>query len=345
LNTPGAPPAAGLADEYDAALGLGVTFVDPAVNLRVTPLANGGAPPNEFMDIVIGNPGPTLGLNLQLLTNYISAGNGNGVVDTNECNVLDLVLTNAGAAEVTGIQATLTTTTPGVIVAQRSATYTNMPPGAVATNQPAFQVSVMPNFVCGTPINFALIIRADQGTLTNRFTRLTGVVGTPVRFDNFNVYPIPDDNLVGTNSPFVVSNFNSAVAKVSVALHIDHTFDADLRLYLISPDGITNALAINQGGSANNYGVGCQDNFRTIFDDDAGVPVTAGFAPFLGADQPEERLAVFTGRSGTNVNGTWQVRVVDEFAIDLGSIQCWSLYLSPSLCDDGGGQCPGVDLC
>ena len=344
INTPGGSPQAGTASDFDAALSLGSTFVDSAVNFKITPLTKGGSLPNEYLDVLVGDPGPVFGLNLVLVTNYISAGNANGVVDTNECNNLDLVIANGGSTDVTGIEATLTTTTTGVIVAQRSSTYTNLPPGAIATNQPSFRISTAPTFICGTPLDFTLVIKADQGSVTNRFSLASGIPATPLRYDNFNVYSIPDSNRAGTNSPVVVSNFNTAVAKVAVALHLTHTFDADLRLELISPEGITNILAANQGGSGDNYGLGCQDNFRTIFDDDVTNSVTTGLAPFFGTFQPEEPLAVFVGKSGTNVNGIWRLRVVDEAAIDIGAIQCWSLYLSPASCLDGGGQCPGVDL-
>src|SRR5204863_1906140 len=94
-----------------------------------------------------------------------------------------------------------------------------------------------------------------------------------------------------------------------------------------------------------NYGSSCSpDAARTTFDDNTNTPIASGSAPFTGGFRPDQALSVFIGKSGTNVNGTWQLHVVDQAPVDVGTIDCWSLILTPSLCSDGGGQCPGVDL-
>src|ERR1035438_860334 len=49
-----------------------------------------------------------------VVSNYVFGGNGNGIIDYNECNNLNLILANVGTAAATGISATLSTTTPGV---------------------------------------------------------------------------------------------------------------------------------------------------------------------------------------------------------------------------------------
>ena len=67
-------------------------------------------------------------------------------------------------------------------------------------------------------------------------------------------------------------------------------------------------------------------------------------APFVGSFRPSKPLSVFTGKSGTNVNGVWQLRATDEGQFDTAAIHCWSLSITPTLCVDGGGQCPGADL-
>src|SRR5262249_50165994 len=45
-------------------------------------------------------------------TNVIFGGNGNGLIEFNECNNMTIVLTNIGRADATGVRATLSTTTP-----------------------------------------------------------------------------------------------------------------------------------------------------------------------------------------------------------------------------------------
>ena len=39
------------------------------------------------------------------------------------------------------------------------------------------------------------------------------------------------------------------------------------------------------------------------------------------------------------MNGVWKLRVSDQTITDVGTLQCWSLELSPIACFDGGGQC------
>lgn len=280
---------------------------------------------------------------LVLHTNYLTGGNGNGVIDFNECNTLSLVLTNVGTTNITGIRATLSTTNAGVIIAQPVSAYADIPVGGSAENQVPFKISTFPSFVCGTPIDFTLVAKSDQTVATNTFRLLTGVQGTPLRFDNSTPLPIPDGS--ETSSVIVVSNVNSALSKVTVGLYITHPYDMDLLLQLISPDGTTNTLSASNGGYGQNYGGGCSpDSSRTVFDDDASLPISVGAPPFIGSYQPQTPLSVFIGKAGTNVNGTWRLRLVDQYAMDAGTLQCWSLFLSPAQCKDGGGECPGSDL-
>src|SRR5439155_482612 len=103
----------------------------------------------------------------------------------------------------------------------------------------------------------ALLIKCDQLTTTNQVRLSSGLPIPPVRFDNFTPADIPDAVPAGTNSLMVVSNVLSAISKVTVALHITHTFDSDLLLQLISPDGVTNTLSAHNGSAGDNYGNSC----------------------------------------------------------------------------------------
>ena len=191
------------------------------------------------------------------------------------------------------------------------------------------------------PIDFTLVAKCDQLTSTNQFRLPTGVPGTPLQFDNSVPVPIPD--LGEASSPVTVSGITSALSTVTASLYMTHTFDADLLLQLISPDGTTNTLSANNGSFGNNYGAACSpDSARTTFDDAALTPIASGTPPFVGTFQPQTPLSVFIGKSGTNVNGTWRLRAVDQAGQDVGTIQCWSLFLSPAHCIDGGGECPGL---
>jgi len=109
-----------------------------------------------------------------------------------------------------------------------------------------------------------------------------------------------------------------AVLDVDVQLDITHTWVADLELWLQAPDGTLVELSTANGGAGDDYA-------GTVFDDEAGVAITAGAAPFTGAFQPEGSLADF---DGLDAAGTWSLLVTDTFvAADDGTLNSWSLTL------------------
>ncbi len=282
---------------------------------------------------------------LTIYTNIISGGNGNGIIDYNECNDFSLVLTNLGTTNATTVFGVLSTTTPGVLIVQSTSLYPNIAVGGVGTNLTAFKISTSPVFVCGTPVELTLVLKSDQITTTNQFTLGSGTLGIPVRFDNNSIVYIPESNILGATSTIVVSNLTSVLMNVTVSLSILQPDVGDLVLNLIGPDGTTTLLSLLNGGVGSNYGLDCNsDADRTTFDDSGTELIDFGSAPFVGTYQPDSPLAVFAGKSGAAVNGTWQLQVIDPFSDSIGFIDCWSLILTPAGCTDGGGQCPGVDL-
>jgi len=300
-----------------------------------------GTPAGTNLINFLARPIPTAVL--RIATNYISGGNGNGMIDPNECNDLFIVLTNIGSLGATNVTARLSTTTPGVILAQRNSPYPDIPVNGGGTNLIAFKISTSPTFLCGTPIVISMLVKSDQGTRINTLRFPTGTLSPAIQFDGVGGVPIPDNG--ATNSSVVVSNVTGAIGKVTVSVFITHTFDSDLKISLISPDGTNTVLSANEGSGGDNFGIACApDANRTTFDDDSINLLGTHTAPFLGSFKPDQPLAVFIGKSGTNVNGTWTLHVEDQAPIDVGTIQCWSLNISQATCADGGSQCPGVDL-
>jgi len=128
-----------------------------------------------------------------------------------------------------------------------------------------------------------------------------------------------------------------------VSLYLNHTFDKDLTISLIAPDGTEVVLTDANGGGGNDYGTDCGEGNTTFDDAAAGGSITNGTAPFVGTYKPEGLLANFKGK---NPNGTWRLHIQDNLKYDIGTLNCWTLNIAQSICTDGGGACPGVpQLC
>ena len=108
------------------------------------------------------------------------------------------------------------------------------------------------------------------------------------------------------------------LSDVNVTVDITHSWNDDLDVWLISPQGTRVELFTDVGGSS--------DNFRdTTLDDQAANAITSGTAPFTGAFQPEGSLATLNGELAA---GTWTLEISDDFTVEGGSLNSWSLELS-----------------
>jgi subtilisin-like proprotein convertase family protein len=149
--------------------------------------------------------------------------------------------------------------------------------------------------------------------------------GGTFTFHNTTPMPIPDFGGGAANSPITVSGVGGTVTKVTVSVHVTHSFTRDLVMSLVGPDS-TSALLVNRrGGSGDNFGTSCAS--RTTFDDAASTAISSSGAPFAGSFRPEGPLTIFNGKSGAAVNGTWNLSAVDQEATDAGIIQCWSITI------------------
>ncbi|MCH8938489.1 MAG: proprotein convertase P-domain-containing protein, partial [Gemmatimonadetes bacterium] len=118
-----------------------------------------------------------------------------------------------------------------------------------------------------------------------------------------------------TNSTLTISDsFN--ILDLNVQLDISHTWDEDLDVYLLGPDGTTRVeLFTDVGGSGDDFAF-------TILDDQAPRPITSGTAPFAGRFQPEGVLSVFNGMSTA---GTWTLQIEDDEKSFVGTLNSWSI--------------------
>ncbi len=121
-------------------------------------------------------------------------------------------------------------------------------------------------------------------------------------------------------SSMVVSGATSSVNTVAVTVDIEHYYDADLDIYLVSPNDTEIMLSTDNGGSGNHFSF-------TRFVDSASTGITSGSAPFNGNYYPEENLS---NLDGENPNGTWKLKVTDDdslYSTDSGTLNSWHLEI------------------
>ncbi|NEC22437.1 S8 family peptidase [Streptomyces parvus] len=112
----------------------------------------------------------------------------------------------------------------------------------------------------------------------------------PKKFENTTGYPINDNATV--ESPITVTGITgNAPAALQVPVNISHTYIGDLKIDLVAPNGtVFNLKAFGSGGSS--------DNVVTTYTVNA---------------------------SSVAANGTWKLRVSDNWAADTGRINSWAL--------------------
>ncbi len=132
-----------------------------------------------------------------------------------------------------------------------------------------------------------------------------------------------------------VSGGPTSLTGMTLTLNITHTFDGDLDIALVHNDQFI-ILSTDNGGAGENF-------LDTIFDDAAGVSITAGAAPFAGAYTPEggfvgwngvptppatTQFDTFSAFNGQDANGGWTLIVHDDAGLDQGVLNSWSLTLN-----------------
>ncbi|MBI3412143.1 MAG: matrixin family metalloprotease [Planctomycetes bacterium] len=130
---------------------------------------------------------------LHLGTPTFTDSGGNGFIDSGELINFHLPLTNyvtnpvLAPSSYTGVTATLSTSTPGVVVTVATVAYPDIAAGGTQLNSLDFQVTLLPTFVPGTRIEFSLAVTTAQGSTALLFTQTTGTpIATTIFSENFD---------------------------------------------------------------------------------------------------------------------------------------------------------------
>jgi hypothetical protein len=161
---------------------------------------------------------------LDLITKVVSGGNGNGQVDSNECNNLALTVKNNGGKPATAVSGTLTTSTPGVTISNATQPYPDLVPGGSGTNGAAFQMITTPSVACGTTINLTLTMSYAGGSDATNFSLVMGGSNYTISTSAGSVVPGTtdignhcDDCVTTVALPFPVKLYGSTYSSVNLS--------------------------------------------------------------------------------------------------------------------------------
>jgi subtilisin-like proprotein convertase family protein len=263
----------------------------------------------------------------------------NGTLDPGETVTINVALQNMGIGDASNVVATLQAT-GGVLTPSGAQSYGTLLPGAAAvTNSFTFDVGG----TCGGTLLATVVLQTNSTLLaTNTFLYPVGTLGPVVT----NTYSsggisvgIPDNDLLGVTNSIAVTS-TGFVSKVVVRVRMNHTYDGDVAMKLVHPDGTAvELIASDPGNTGQDFGTGAPDctGTFTVFDQSASTPIAAGSAPYAGSYIPRESLATMNGKA---VEGDWKLVVSDDAAGDVGTLYCWQLeiaYQSYDCCTGGGG--------
>lgn len=178
----------------------------------------------------------------------------------------------------------------------------------------------------------AALLASGAAGAQYRYTGATGII-----LDAMSI-GMPSDIPSTTSFPATASGFVGQIVDVRVSMYIVHPADQELRIILVSPgNAIQIPLVQNRedaSGNVNNsvgatgadFGTGCADAARTMFDDAAMNQIPPSTAPYVGLFIPvfPYKLAAFDGLSA---NGSWQLQVTDYRNGNSGTLACWTLSI------------------
>ena len=148
-----------------------------------------------------------------------------------------------------------------------------------------------------------------------------GVAGTTASFTSTPSLQIVD-NATSTDT-IVVSGLGSQIFDVDVTVAITHTWNADLTIQVVAPNGTPVTLSGNRGGSNDDVFNG------TLFDDQSANPIGSYvFTNLVAAPDLQPDQGLNSTLRGLNPNGAWELRVSDNAAGDDGLVNSWSLSIT-----------------
>ncbi len=115
-----------------------------------------------------------------LVADGCAAGGGgatNGIWEAGERVQFKVNITADGTASLSGVSATIVSTTPGVTMVDDTATFPNLGVnGSADSNAPHFTVQLPAGLACGSSVNYQITIHSDQGSWVGNFNHGVGQI-------------------------------------------------------------------------------------------------------------------------------------------------------------------------
>ncbi|HEX3552919.1 MAG TPA: M36 family metallopeptidase [Thermoanaerobaculia bacterium] len=318
----------------------------------VAPLGQAGFA--NFGHMSVGTSFATPNLDLSTFTVDDSLGNNNGAIDPGEPIKLSVELLNPwrnAAFGVAGASAVLTSSTAGVTILTGTSAYGPIPAKNVATGTP-FVFTVAPSVLCGQAIHFSLKVTSTLGTATVNFTVRVGTpsgTAAPVTYTRTlkPALAIPDGDPRGiADTQSITDDFEISSLQFRVD-DVEHQATDDLTVLLRAPNGYGSDLIWLRGILIGEF-FG-QNFINTLIDDNSANDLNLSAdtdAPFTGDWSPAFNSFIWTlfgdpsifpdpngqlGRNaGQSTQGDWKVLVADNFFGIAGTLDAWSLIVTPT---------------
>lgn len=176
-----------------------------------------------------------------------------------------------------------------------------------------------------------------EGTIQRLAVTGTGTPSTlSVSSGPVNI-PIPDANATGINSPLTATfPAGASINSMSVNFNITHTWDSDLTINLVAPNGAVLNLVNARGGAGDNFTNTTVSSASTTSFATGAAPFTGTFAadgvtaPGTGPTAYAATVGTFTGLYSTPT-GTWRLAIRDRVGGDNGTLLDWALNFNYSV--------------
>jgi subtilisin-like proprotein convertase family protein len=281
-----------------------------------------------------------------------SLGNNNGAIDQGETIKLTVTLTNpwrSASKNVASATAVLNTATAGVVITDGTSTYGAIPAQGSAAGD-TFQFTVPLASPCGSSLNFTITPTSTLGSHAIPFSIRLGTpagTGAPVTYTRTPGAPlaIQDNRPRGTiDSQTITDDFEIADLNFRVD-SLPHTFPGDVTVGFKAPNGYGVDLVTFIGGAVAGGGDG--DNLTNMVIDNqaagdmllatnAQAPYTGSWLPIANSPSwpvlgfgPQEPVGELTKMNGASTLGTWRILASDQAAVDSGTLNSWSLIVTP----------------